>query len=44
MRMGKTPGPDGLHGFWVKKSTSLYQAMVKHLDDCIQTGMFQIRW
>ena len=34
----KAPGPDGLHGFWLKKFTSLHQAMVKHLDDCIQTG------
>ena len=34
----KAPGPDGLHGFWLKKVTSLRQAMVKHLDDCIKTG------
>ena len=27
----KAPGPDGLHGFWLKKFTSLHQAMVKHL-------------
>ena len=30
--------PDGLHGLWLKKFTFLYQAMVKHLDDCIKTG------
>ena len=34
----KAPGPDGLHAFWLKKLTSLCQAMVKHLDDCIQAG------
>ena len=34
----KAPGPDGLNGFWLTKFTSLHQAMVKHLDDCIQTG------
>ena len=33
----KAPGPDGLHGFWLKKFTSLRQAMV-HLHDCIETG------
>ena len=34
----KASGPDGLNGVWLKKFTSLRQAMVKHLDDCIQTG------
>ena len=34
----KAPGPDGLHGFWLKKLASLHQAIVKHLDDCIKTG------
>ena len=34
----KAAGPDGLHGFWLKKLTSPHQAMVKHLDDCIKTG------
>ena len=29
----KVPGPDGLHGFWLKKLTSLHQKMVK--DDCM---------
>ena len=33
----KAPGPDGLHGFWLKKFTSLHQVMVKHLDYCIKT-------
>ena len=36
----KALGPDGLHEFWLKKFTSLHQAMVKHLDDCIKTGDF----
>ena len=36
MAIWKAPGPDGLHGFWLKKN--LHQPMVKHLDDCIQTG------
>ena len=34
----KAPGSDGLHGFWLKKFISLYQAMVKYLDGCIKTG------
>ena len=34
----KAPGPDGLHEFCLKKLTPFYQAMVKHLDDRIQTG------
>ena len=34
----KAPGPDILHGFWLKKITSLHQAMVTHVDDCIKTG------
>ena len=33
----KAPRPDGLHGFWLKRNY-FHQAMVKHLDDCIQTG------
>ena len=34
----KAPDPDGLHGFWLKKFTSLHQVIVKHLDGCIKTG------
>ena len=33
----KAPDPDGLHGFWLKKFTSLHQVIVKHLDGCIKT-------
>ena len=33
----KVPGPDGLHGFWLKKYTSFHQVMVKQ-------GMFPIGW
>ena len=36
----KAPGPDGLHGFWLKKFTSLHQAMVKHLHHCIQAECY----
>ena len=39
----KVPGPDGLHGFWLKKFTSPHQTMVKNLDGCIQTRHF-INW
>ena len=35
----KAPGADGLHEFRLKKFTSLHQATVKHLDDCIQAGL-----
>ena len=31
-------GPDGLHGFWLKKFTSLDKTIVKYLDDCIKTA------
>ena len=31
-------GPDGLHGFWLKKFTSLDKTKVKYLDDCIKTA------
>ena len=34
----KAPGPDESHGFWLKKFTFLHQAMVKHLDNCTETG------
>ena len=34
----KAPDPDGLHGFWLKKFTSLHQVIVKHLDGFIKTG------
>ena len=34
----ETSGPDRLHGFWLKKFTSLHQAIVKHLDDYFQIG------
>ena len=40
----KAPGSDRLHGFWQKKITFLHQVMVKHLDDCIQTGKLLIGW
>ena len=32
----KVPGPDGFHGFWLKKFTSLTRKW--YLDDRIQTG------
>ena len=31
----KVPDPDGLHGFWIKKLSSLHQDMVKNLADCM---------
>ena len=33
----KAPNPDGFHGFWLKKFPSFQQAMVKHLDNCLET-------
>ena len=38
MQYWKVLSPVGLHGFWLKKITSLHQAMVKGLDDFIQAG------
>ena len=34
----KATGLDELHRFWLKKFTSLHQAMEKHRDDYIKTG------
>ena len=31
----KAPGPDGLHGFWIKKFTSLHHRLCGYLNDLL---------
>ena len=31
----KTPGPDGVQGYWLKILTALYECIVKQMDDII---------
>ena len=34
----KGPGPDGIHGYWLKIFTFLHKCLAKVLDECITTG------
>ena len=31
----KSPGPDGVHGYWLKKLTKLHECMAKQMDNII---------
>ena len=31
----KTPGPDGVQGYWIKKLTALHERMAEHMNDLI---------
>ena len=33
----KSPGPDGLQGYWLKNFTSCVDRIAKHLQDCLAT-------
>ena len=33
---GKTPAPDGIHGFWFKKFTSIHDRHATEMNKCIQ--------
>ena len=35
----KTPGPDGIQGFWFKKMANLHDQLAKHLQACLNTGI-----
>ena len=37
----KVPGPDGLHGFWLKKYTSFHQVMVKDVREGNAVGNYR---
>ena len=32
----KTPGHDGIHGFWFKKFTSIYDRLALEMNKCLQ--------
>ena len=32
----KTPGHDGIHGFWFKKSTSIHEGLALEMNRCLQ--------
>ena len=34
----KTPGHDGIHGFWFKKSTSIHDRLALEMNKCVQTA------
>jgi len=43
-RIGKTanwkaPGPDGVHGYWIKKRTSLHPRITCQLNTCMKSGI-----
>ena len=35
----KTPGPDGVQGFWFKRMTNSYDRLAKHLGACLNTSI-----
>ena len=39
----KTPGHDGIHGFWFKKSTSVHDRLVLEMNKCLQTDESKTR-
>jgi Reverse transcriptase (RNA-dependent DNA polymerase) len=38
MKNWKAPGPDEVHGFWLKKLTSLHEPMAKLLEESLEKG------
>ena len=34
----KGPGPDGVHGYWLKNFSLLHERIVQQLDTCLQAG------
>ena len=32
----KSPGPDGIHGYWYKNFYSLHDTLYKQLEECLQ--------
>lgn len=35
----KSPGPDGIQGFWLKKFVAMHEAFAVHLNDCVASGV-----
>ena len=33
----KSPGPDGIHGYWLKNFSSLHQTLCSQLNNCLST-------
>lgn len=42
MQTWKTPGPDVVQGFWLKKMTNLHDQLAKHLQACLNTGIVRL--
>jgi len=40
----KSPGPDGLHGFWIKKFTSLHTRLCGYLNDVLSGKSYFDSW
>lgn len=38
MKNWKAPGPDQLHGYWLKRFTSLHPALLRCLSSCLEKG------
>ena len=39
MASWKSPGPDGLHGYWLKNFTTVHARLVEQLNECLQHKM-----
>ena len=40
----KTPGPDGVQGYWIKKVTALLKRMADHMNDLINNRVTRPVW
>ena len=40
----KSPGPDGVQGYWLKKSRALYERIAKPMDNIINNREDIIKW
>ena len=39
MASWKSPGPDGLHGYWLKNFTTVHTRLIEQLNECLQHRM-----
>ena len=40
----KSPGPDGVQGYWLKKLTTLYERVAKQIDNIISNRVDIPKW
>ena len=40
----KSPGPDGVQGYWLKKLTTLYERIAKQIDNIISNRVDIPKW